>query len=351
MASYRDHYFPNTETLGAEEMRIIALGTGRPFLRPAQANAGWLVELGNGDKFMFDFGFGTQTNFSALEIPYERMTAYFATHLHTDHVGDFPQIWVGSWVGGRLAPLELYGPSGLERHHGTRHFIDKTREAYAWDTETRAGFLPAIGAEINVHEFDYAKAQVVYERNGVVISSFPAVHICDGPVSYRLDWQGRSFVYSGDTTPSHFMLEHGKNADVVVHDTYNTVAQLVARSGYSERGARQMAGFVHSFPDEAGKVFELIKPRLAIGFHFYNDFDTAPEMEAEIRKHYKGSLALAKDLMVINVTPERIVTRMAVTSSHVWPSRPDKGKAFQEAARKPRPVMSSWLAEKQIFPK
>ena len=76
MNSYREHYFPNTETLGANEMRITALGTGRPFLRPAQANAGWLIELGNGDKFMFDFGFGTQSNFGALEIPYQAMTAY-----------------------------------------------------------------------------------------------------------------------------------------------------------------------------------------------------------------------------------------------------------------------------------
>jgi ribonuclease Z len=73
-------------------MRITALGTGRPFLRPSQANAGWLIELGNGDRFQFDFGYGTQTNFGALEIPYHEMTAYFATHLHTDHVGDFAQI-------------------------------------------------------------------------------------------------------------------------------------------------------------------------------------------------------------------------------------------------------------------
>lgn len=351
MHQYREHYFPNTETLAADEMRITALGTGRPFLRPAQANAGWLVELGNGDKFMFDFGFGTQMNFSALEIPYERMTAYFATHLHTDHVGDLPQIWVGSWVGGRLKPLEVYGPSGREKRHGMAHFVEKIREAYAWDTETRAGFLPAVGADINVHEFEYSKAHVVYERNGVSITSFPAVHILDGPVSFRLDWNGRSFVYSGDTTPSHFMVEHATNADVVVHDTYNTVAQLVAKSGYSERGARQMAGYIHSLPDEAGKVFDLIRPRLAVGYHFYNDFDTAPEMEAEIRKNYSGPLALAKDLMVFNVTGERIATRMAVTSSHVWPSRPDKGKAFQQAARNPKPVMSPWLSERQIFPK
>jgi ribonuclease Z len=99
---YRDHYFPNTEPLAPDEMRIIALGTGRPFLRPSQANAGWLIELGNGDKFMFDFGFGTQMRFGALEIPYQDMTANFTTHLHKDHVGDFAQIWIGSWAGGRL---------------------------------------------------------------------------------------------------------------------------------------------------------------------------------------------------------------------------------------------------------
>lgn len=351
MPDYREHYFPNTETLAAGEMRITALGTGRPFLRPAQANAGWLVELGNGDKFMFDFGFGTQMNFAALEIPYERMTAYFATHLHTDHVGDFPQVWVGSWVGGRLAPLEVYGPSGPEPRYGMRHFIEKLREAYAWDTDTRVGFLPAVGAEINVHEFDYAKSGVVYEQNGVRIKSFPAVHIYDGPVSYRLEWNGLVFVYSGDTTPSQFMVENGKGADVLVHDTYNTVSQLVAKSGYDERAAKRMAGYVHSLPDEAGSVFDLTRPRLAVGFHFFNDFDTAPEMEAEIRKHYKGPLALAKDLMVFNVTRERIVTRMAVTSAHVWPSRPDKGEAFQKAPRKERMKMSPWLSEKQVFPK
>ena len=117
---YREHYFPNTEELGADEMRVTALGTGRPFLRPAQANAGWLVELGNGDKFMFDFGFGTQTNFAALEIPYERMTAYFATHLHTDHVGDFAQIWIGSWSAGARCRWRCTAPRATSRNSVSR---------------------------------------------------------------------------------------------------------------------------------------------------------------------------------------------------------------------------------------
>jgi ribonuclease Z len=91
-------------------------------------------------------------------------------------------------------------------------------------------------------------------------------------------------------------------------------------------------------------------PRLAVAFHFFNDFDTAPEMEREIRKHYKGPLALAKDLMVFNVTKERIVSRMAVTSSHVWPNK-EHHNDFRKAERKERMKMSKWLSEKQVFPK
>jgi ribonuclease Z len=350
MTSYREHYFPNTEKLAADEMRITALGTGRPFLRPAQANAGWLVELGNGDKFQLDFGYGTQTNFGALEIPYQSMTAYFATHLHTDHVGDFAQIWIGSWAGGRTHPLEVYGPSGPVAKYGMKHFVEKQKESYAWDTDTRVGFLPAIGAEVNVHEFDYSKVHVVYEKNGVKITSFPAVHIYDGPVSLRLEWNGLTFVYSGDTTPSYFMVENGKGADVLVHETFNTVGQLMARSGYDERSARGIGTIAHSDPAEAGKVLAECNPRLAVAFHFFNDFDTAGEMETEIRKHYKGPLALAKDLMVFNVTKERIVTRMAVTSSHVWPNK-EHHDDFRKAERKERMKMSKWLSEKQVFPK
>ncbi len=350
MPTCRDHYFPNTEPLGEDEMRVVALGTGRPFLRRAQANASWLIELGNGDKFIFDFGSGSQTNFTSLEIPYQDVTAYFATHLHTDHVGDFPNIWIGSWAGGRVKPLVVYGPSGLIPEHGMQHFIDTQKSSYRWDTETRVGLLPAIGAEVECHEFDYSKVHTVYNHNGVEIISFPAVHIYDGPVSLRLNWKGKSFVYSGDTTPSHFFTENAKNADLVVHEAFNPISQLMARSGYDERTARGIGTIAHSDPVETGYVFNEIQPRLAVAFHFFNDFDTAGELERDIRTHYKGPLALSRDLMVFNVTDEDIVVRMAVTADHVWPNKEHHDK-FRSAHREERMKMSDWLAKKQIFPK
>ena len=64
-------YYPNTETLASDEMRVIACGTGMPSTRMAQAAACFLVELGNGEKFIFDIGSGSAERISALQIPYD----------------------------------------------------------------------------------------------------------------------------------------------------------------------------------------------------------------------------------------------------------------------------------------
>jgi len=348
----RDHYFPNTEPLAADEMRIISLGTGRPFVRRAQANCSWLIELGNGDKFIMDFGSGSQVNFTALEIRHQDITAYFATHLHTDHVGDFAQAWVGSWVGGRVKPLIVYGPSGPEPKYGIAHFVRCQMESFAWDRDTRLGTVPDAGADVEVHEFDYRRTGVVYDCNGVTIKSFPAVHIYDGPVSYRLEWNGLSFVFSGDTTPSRVFVDNAQGADFVIHECFNTVAQLIERSGYDEKTARHVGTMAHTAPDEAGQVLALVKPRFAVVYHFFNDFDTRADIEREIRKHYDGPLALAQDLMVFNVTPANVHVRMAITATHVWPNKERHEDGFRVARRTSNGLtMSGWLASQQLFPK
>ena len=76
-SSRRDSYFPNTEPLGQDEMRVVALGTGTPNFRRSQASAAWLVELGNGEKFIFDIGTGSLANLGALEIPYTYLDKIF----------------------------------------------------------------------------------------------------------------------------------------------------------------------------------------------------------------------------------------------------------------------------------
>jgi ribonuclease Z len=61
----------------------------------SQAATCWLVEVGNGDKFLFDIGTGANANLSALMIPFDFLRKVFLTHLHTDHWGDLPGLWAG----------------------------------------------------------------------------------------------------------------------------------------------------------------------------------------------------------------------------------------------------------------
>ena len=70
---YPDHevYFPGTEALDPDEIRIIACGSGMPMPRSKQAAACFLIELGNGDKLIFDLGTGSFTTLYALGMPLE----------------------------------------------------------------------------------------------------------------------------------------------------------------------------------------------------------------------------------------------------------------------------------------
>jgi ribonuclease Z len=64
-------YYPGTEALSKDEIRVTACGTGLPAARRGQAATCFLIELGNGDKFLFDIGTGSMANIAAMMIPYE----------------------------------------------------------------------------------------------------------------------------------------------------------------------------------------------------------------------------------------------------------------------------------------
>ena len=72
--------------------------------------------------------------------------------------------------------------------------------------------------------------------------------------------------------------------------------------------------------EQFGKLMSLVEPRLAVGYHFYNDFDTEPEVRKRVRKTYDGPLDLAVDYMVWNVTKDDIRVRMSAYDEEVWPS-------------------------------
>jgi ribonuclease Z len=322
-------------------MRVIALGTGTPNFRRAQASASWLVELGSGEKFIFDIGTGSLANLASLEIPYTFLDKIFISHLHVDHIGDLDAMFIGGWVSNRTVPLRVWGPSGNSPETGTKYAIGRMREMFTWDIAGRRGNMPSAGGHIEVTEFDYSKVHVVYEKNGVKIKAWPAIHGIDGSVSYSLEWKGKKFVYSGDTTPNKWFMTEGRNADLLIHECYLSVQQFIDLKHYDPERARIVATVVHTPPSSCGKIFARLQPRMAIAYHTFNDFNVAPDIIEGIRETYDGPLTLADDMLVWNVGDEGVTVRRVIGTDEPLPATPPEPSGPPDPSE--RTELSDWL--------
>jgi ribonuclease Z len=254
-----DFYVPNTEDLMPDEMRVIACGTGMPTTRASQAAACFLVELGNGDKFLFDIGSGSAERISSLQIPYDFLNKIFIGHLHGDHFGAIGEMFIGGALMGRHLPLEIWGPNGPTPELGTAYAIQKMKEMYTWDVAGRLGMTDTRGLAVEVHEFDYRGVnQVVYQENGVTIRSWPAIHAIDGPVSYSLEWNGLKFVFSSDTYPNTWFNEYAQDADLAIHECFVAVPAIVQKMGFTPEAARIVATQIHTAPEAFGKIMSTV---------------------------------------------------------------------------------------------
>lgn len=327
-------YYPGTESLATEEIRVTACGTGLPAARRGQAATCFLIETGNGDKFLFDIGTGSMANIAAMMIPYEYLDKVFLSHLHTDHMGDILGLWAGGWTSGRPNALEVWGPSGATPNMGTAYAMEHFLKFVNWDKVTREYKITPEPGQVVAHEFDYKGVdQIVYQQNGVTIRSYPAIHTGDGPISYKLEYAGMSVFFSGDTVPNKWYVKYGKSVDMAIHESFQAPSQLVKYYNQAPQLAWRACCEFHTSPQAFGKIMSTIKPRHAVAFHFFNEEGTRYGIYEGIRETYDGPLSMATDMMVWNITKEEITERMAVSTDDAWSvpgtaeqGPPDKGR-------------------------
>jgi ribonuclease Z len=314
-------YYPGTEELGPDEIRVIACGSGMPMPRTKQAAACFLIELGNGDKFVFDLGTGAFTTLYSLGIPLDYMTKIFLTHQHADHMGDLPTFWIYGMQNGRSKPLEVWGPGGggMPDEWGTQHAVDGILKFYNWMLETSKGGLDTRSLAITVHEFDWSKEDnVIYEENGVTIRSIPAIHL-EGSVSFILEWKGMKIAFSGDTLANRWWIEHAKGADLAIHECFLPNEDFVTRYKFQPAEAIYVSTLVHTTAPVFGKIMAMTEPRRAVAYHFQNDPDTLPDVVTAVRQTYDGPVDFAVDGMVWNITKDEIRTRVAMLNTQPFP--------------------------------
>jgi ribonuclease Z len=255
-----------------------------------------------------------------MQIPYDYLDKLFIGHLHADHIGDLDALWIGGVISNRQVPLRIWGPTGDSEETGTQYMVDNMKRMYAWDMQSRLGNVNTKGLEIVVSEFDYkAVNEIIYQENGVTIRSLPAIHAVDGSVSFVLEWNDLTFAFSSDTYPNKWWMEYTKGVDLAIHECFAPPSIMVNKQKFAVGDALNVATQVHTSPAMFGKVMAETRPRMAVGYHVFNDFDTKPQIMSEIRQTYDGPVELATDYMVFNVTKDDIRVRMAAIDEAIWP--------------------------------
>lgn len=318
---YADSFVPGAEDLAEGEVRVTVLGSGDPFVRPSQASASILVEVGNAERdlFFLDLGSGALKNFDGLRLPVTATTKVFLTHLHADHVGDLPTLIYSLAKAGRRDPVGVWGPASDDGALGTRTYLDHLQAAHAWDMESLCGHPGQSGARAIVTEVPFDSTAVVYESNGVTITSFPVIHIQNGAVGYRLDYAGRSVVFSGDTRPCRTLVEASAGVDLLIHETFPSPDVYAKKAGVPPDFAEKIVNGVHTSPAMAGRVFARVGARMSVMWHLAVDHDTVAGAQRDMRTTYGGPVTIAQDLTVFNVTEDAVVVRQAVLDPVPWP--------------------------------
>lgn len=152
----------------------------------------------------------------------------------------------------------------------------------------------------------------------MTIRSFPAIHSLDGPVSFSLEWNGLKFVFGSDSYPNKWFVEYARDADLAIHECFVAVPDLVKKMGFTPEQALAVGTQIHTAPEAFGKLMTEIKPRMAVAYHFFKDFDTTAQVNDRIRTTYAGPLSFAEDFMVWNISRNDISVRKAVVEEHTW---------------------------------
>lgn len=266
--------------------------------------SGYVVEIGE-DVLVFDHGFGAHHRLLELGIPPTRVTHFFCSHLHYDHMGDYPRLLLTRWDqgAGKIPELQVFGPPPIK---------DVTRALF----EPGGAFWPDLVARtenmcsVSIYHarggsgerakpkpaVTELKPNEVASGKGWKVTAAGVAHF--GPqltsYGYRLDSAEGSFVYSGDSGPCASMERLAQGCDVLVH-----MCQYISGTELCEEFAQSCMGHL-----ELARLGSKADVKTLVISHVTEQIDQPGVRERILREMseiYRGNLIFGEDRMEISV--------------------------------------------------
>ncbi len=136
------------------------------------------------------------------------------------------------------------------------------------------------------------------KKKGVKVIAFEVDHAPIKPAfGYKIEYKGHSVVLSGDTRFSENLIKFAKGTDLLVHEV------VIAPDGLSKSDPKYRILAHHTTPEEASKVFNEVKPKLAVYSHIVRLYGhNEQDLLRRTKANYSGAFVIGEDLMRFSIS-------------------------------------------------
>lgn len=184
-------------------MRVTVLGAGDAFSSGGQRQSGYLVETDSAT-FLLDCGTTTLLALKTLRIPAERIDFVAISHMHGDHFGGLPFLFLEYlYEQPRTRPLHIAGPPGIAERVLALHRVmygELSARDPSFDLEFHQ--LPP-GRPARVCEVELFPFRVPHQKDDISLG-------------YRVTVDGKSLLYSGDCGWNEDLVRYAHGTDLFI---------------------------------------------------------------------------------------------------------------------------------------
>jgi ribonuclease BN (tRNA processing enzyme) len=188
-------------------LEVMFLGSGDAFGSGGRLQTCIMITR-DGGRFLIDCGTTALIAMRRHGVDPNDIDAVFLTHLHGDHFGGLPYLVLdGQFFSKRTRPLIVTGPPG------TTARVESLMEiVFPGSTMVERRFT------LDVCELTPRKPAIV---EGIRVTPFEVNHPCGAPpFALRIECDGRTIAYSGDTQWTDALVEAARDADLFIAEAY-----------------------------------------------------------------------------------------------------------------------------------